>query len=125
MSDFILFSGVEISVCPPSVGHTDINAVFFVCVCAVNRRLDCFFSFFLFYSCQGEPVVLQPKDKDDCDHNPPRGAFAEQLDESGGRLQVGFRTTHTHAQINTAQMRTWSLLAELGTTGEKKQKKQS
>lgn len=28
-----------------------------------------------FYSWQGEPVLLQPKDKDNCNHNPPRGAL--------------------------------------------------
>lgn len=50
--------------------HVHTHTQFYVCV-HLTEGLSSFF----FYYWQGEPVVLQPKDKDDCDHNPPRGAL--------------------------------------------------
>lgn len=61
------------------------------------------FSFFYYYYWQGEPVVLQPKDKDNCDHSPLLAGLCRTIRRAWRVTAAVFQdSTHTHTQEHRA-----------------------
>lgn len=60
------------------------------------------FSFFYYYYWQGEPVVLQPKDKDNCDHSPLLAGLCRTIRRAWRVTAAVFQDSiHTHKNTHT------------------------